>query len=1108
MFNQFIHKIMKKKLFIPALQVGIIKKILMIMKISALLNLVFALNVSATLYSQNTIFTLDTQNKTIKEVLKSIEAQSNFRFFYNDGFLDLDKTAAIQVKDLRVEEILDMLIASSNITYKVLENNLIVFTPKEAFQQFKVAGTVTDASSGEPLPGVNIVVFGTLQGVVSDANGKYSLEISDHNAVLVFSYIGFLTQRVNIAGNSIIDIKLAQDIQSLEEVVVVGYGVQKKVNLTGSVGSVGGEALVAGTPTNVISSLQGRLPGVNITQTSGTPGSEGLSILIRGVGTMNNSAPMIIVDGLESRMDNVSPSDIESISVLKDAAASAIYGTRAANGVILVTTKRGKANISEITYRTSIGWQRPTSLPDHLSSAEYAELYNEGNQNQGIPARYSAEDIDKYRSGIDPYNFPNTDWLDLLLTEPGFTQDHNIAFTGGNDITRYRASFEYFDQDGLIKYAGHKRYNLRINVDSKVKKWFTIGLNTALSRNIITYPTSPFSGGEEHFRQTNYIPPTISNKNEDGTWNRYTDGNPIAWIESGGLRKSNNSHLLGSVFGEFNIFKGLTLKNVVGFDFGIDDSKNHKKNIVYGNGTVQGPNSVIDDLYRSQNITLQSFLNYDRRFNKHGIKALLGVSRESSQVFFDQGFRQNFPSNDLGQLNAGSTTGMTNLGWANESKLGSHFGRINYDFDNRYLFEANLRRDASSKFARGNRVGWFPSVSAGWRISEEDFMQNISWISNLKLRGSWGQLGNHRIADYLYIQRITLGQNYTFGGTVADGAGIINATNKNITWETTTETDLGIDVDLFKNKILSVSADYYNRLTDNILIDVPVSMVFGLPAPTVNAGAMRNKGVELLMEHNYKLGELFYGITLNFAYNDNKVEKFANPSKGNTIRAEGVSWDSYYGYQVTGIYQTDADAQASAHVIGAPVGAGDLIFKDQNNDEVINGDDRIVLGNTIPKITFGSNINFKYRNFDLSAFFQGAAKVNRVLGGESFWPFDPENALSMHLDRTIVENGTVVKEGYYPRILTTQKHNQEMSSFSVLNSAYVRMKNVQLGYSIPESLLNKIKIAKARIYISGQNLLTITNFPSNFDPELSSSGAAWAYPQVKFYTFGAEITFK
>lgn len=1089
------------------------------MKLYAIIFLFLCLQVSTGVSAQNV--TISEKNTTMEKLFRHIEKQTGYVFFFDHKMIDKTPRLSVDLKNVPLEKALESILKNQPLSYSIVGKNIVikqkeevpVYLPARSLDQDsagRISGKVTD-DNGEPLPGASIVVKGTTVRTVTDAGGNYQLSGVPRNGTILFTFVGMMPQEFVAGGNAVMNIKLQRSTVGLDEVVAIGYGTQKKVNLTGAVGTVSGKDLIANVPTNTVAALQGRLPGVTITQPSGQPGDEGISILIRGIGTMNYAGPMILVDGLESRMDNVSPGDIESVSVLKDASSAAIYGSRAANGVILVTTKRGKNGVSEINYRGFAGWQATTNLPDHLPSHEYAELYNEGNRNQGLPPRYSNDDIAKYKSGVDPYNFPNTDWQDLLITESGATQDHNLSFSGGNNITSYRVSFEYFNQKGLIKGSTHKRYNARINLDSRVKEWLTVGTNISLSRNNVIYPISPFSGGEEFFRQINFIPPTVSNKNADGTWNRYTDGNPIAWVDAGGFRNGTNSHLLGSVFGELTLLKGLTLKGVAGVNYDLGDNKRHVKKIdYYSNGvhTEQGPNSVTDNITRQQTITLQSLLNYNRKFGKHAVKGLLGASREAYQFFTNEAFRKGFPSNDLDQLNGGSTEGMTNGGYAIESRLGSIFGRANYEFDNRYLLELNLRRDASSRFSRGYRVGWFPSLSAGWRVTEENFMQGVSWIDNLKLRGSWGQLGNNNIGDYSYFQRIKLGQNYNFGGAVADGAATAFASNAIISWEKTTELDLGFDLDLFRNKLFSISADYYDRYTDDILSSVPVSMIFGLPAPITNAGAMRNKGIELLLEHNHAIGAFQYSVALNGAFNENKVERYKNPSKGDMIYAEGEAWGSYYGFEAIGIYQTDAEAAASPHVEGAAVKAGDLIFKDQNKDGKVNGDDRIVLGNTIPKFTYGANINLGYKGFDLSAFFQGASKVNRVIGAESFWAFDPNNALRMHLDRTIVENGKVVKNGYYPRILITEKHNKEnLSSFSVLNASYLRLKTAQIGYTIPTALLKKAAITRARVYASGQNLLTFTKFPSSFDPELLSGSGNGTYPQVKFYTVGIDVTF-
>ncbi len=1087
------------------------KKMFLVMRNSLFIILISAIqSFAVTGYAQNTRLTLDMKNSTVKEVLQQIEQQSEFYFLYNSELIDVQRKVDLTVENATIDDILNQVFSDGKVDILVRDRHIVLTANGESAlqQNHKISGKVTDPS-GATLPGVSVVVKGTTNGVITDAYGKYSISNIPENATLQFSFVGMKMQEIAVGSKTIINVSLAEETVGIEEVVAVGYGTQKKVNLTGSVGAVNGENLVSSPATNVVSSLQGRLPGVTITQSSGEPGKENVSILIRGLGSMNDASPMVIVDGLESQMDNISPNDIESVSVLKDASAAAIYGSRAANGVILITTKRGKSGLSEITYNGSFGWQSATNLPKHLNSAQYAELYNEGLINEGQVARYSVDDISKYRSGVDPYNFPNTDWLGLLITESGFTQHHNLTFSGGNDKTSYRASFEYFDQNGLIKKSGRKRYNSRINVDSKIKEWFTLGFNTALTREDLSAPSSPYNYGTEFFRQANIFPPTIPNKNEDGTWHSFSGANPIAWLADGGLKTSNNSHFLGSTVGEVKLMKGLTLKGIIGVDYYLFDSKDHEQVVTYGDGSFQGPNSVTDNIGRSLTTTLQSLLNYEHKFDKHEVKALLGASREAYKNSENDAYRQGFPSNYIDQLDGGSTTGWRNSGNTTESRIGSLFGRINYDYNSKYLFEVNLRRDASSKFAPNSRVGWFPSMSAGWRMSQENFMKNVSWINSLKLRASWGQLGNDRIGDYMYVQRITLGQNYNFGGVPADGAATTVAATSNITWEKTTELNVGFDLDLFRNKLISVSADYYNRYTDNILATIPVSIVFGLSAPLVNAGAMSNKGVELQIEHKNKIGEIQYSVALNAAYNKNRVEKYQNPSKGDRIYAEGISWESYYGYQAVGIYKTDAEATASAHITGVEVKAGDLIYKDQNKDGKIDGEDRIVLGNSIPEVTYGSNLSVKYKSFDISAFFQGASKVYRSIGAESFWPFDPSDALTMHLDRTIVKNGQVVTLGHYPRTVVNETGNRVQSSFTVLDASYLRMKNIQLGYTLPESLLKAVKISKARIYVSGQNLLTFTHFPSGFDPEMGGGIYArpYTYPQVKFYTFGFDVTF-
>lgn len=993
--------------------------------------------------------------------------------------------------------------ASSNVDVSDPANKTIVTAISQ--QAKSISGFVTDVNS-QPVIGANVVVKGTTNGTITDLDGKYTLSVPN-GAVLQVSYIGYIPQEVSVGSGSTVNITLREDSQALDEVVVVGFGTQKKVNLTGSVSTIGSEDMQGMPATSVANLMQGKMPGVAITSTSGQPGKEGSSIRIRGIGTMNKSDPMILVDGLESSMDDVNPNDIENISVLKDAAAASIYGTRAANGVILITTKRGKEGKPTISYNGYVGFQEAIRKMKHLSSAQYAEMYNEGKLNEGLFPAYTAEDIEKYRNGSDPDNFPNTDWLDLLYKGSGLTHNHNISLSGGTEAARYAVSLAYYNQEGLLKNTSHDRYNVRINLDSKVSEWLKFGINSSMSRREILTPTCPYSNSMgQFFRQANRIPNTFVNRYSDGTWGRHIDGNPIAWMEAGGKATSRYSHLLGSVFGELTLMKGLTLKGIAGVDYNIDDGKTHIKEIKYGDGSVQGPNSVEDFLERKMTVTLQALLNYEKSFGQHTLKAMLGVSRESYNYNLTKAYRKNFPSNELPELNAGSTNGWSNEGEALEERIGSYFGRVNYDYAGRYLLEANLRIDGSSKFAQGNRWGTFPSFSAGWRISEEAFMEDVEWLSNLKLRASWGKLGNHRTDNYQYIAMIALGEKYNFNNVVADGAAQMKANNVDLTWETTSEMDFGLDADI-SNGLITAGVDYYDRYTDNILTDVPVSLLFGLDAPVSNAGAMRNRGVEVSLGHRYTIGKVEYGLTGFLAFNKNKVEKYLNPSKSDQIRMEGEAWDSFYGYECVGIFQSDDEAKSSP-THSAYSKAGDLKFKDQNSDGKIDAEDRVVLGNTIPNITYGFNLDLKYRDFDLSAMFQGVADVYRTVDRESMWGFiDGANAQEKHLDRTIVKDGLVVQEGHYPRTLISQSHNRVMSSFLAMNASYLRLKNLQLGYNLPKSVLSKIHLNRARIYVSGQNLLTFSKFPDDFDPEIKNGEGGYSYPQVAIYTFGLDITF-
>ncbi|MDN5213707.1 TonB-dependent receptor [Fulvivirgaceae bacterium BMA12] len=1049
---------------------------------------------------------IQVDNKNLAQVFSILESKTDFKFSYIPNNVPLKKRISLNHVNTNLYDILIDISRKSDIHIKRVNEQIVVVEKAGGIdhveeialpQQIEIQGRVTDMENGEGLPGVNVLLKGTLVGTITDTDGRYSIEVPETGGILVFSSVGYLSEEIAIDNRTTIDVALATDITSLEEIVVVGFGTQKKVNLTGAVATMNSENIEGRPVTNVSSALQGQMPGVTVIQSSGEPGQDAAAIRIRGIGTMNNSNPMILVDGIESSMNDINPNDIADISVLKDAASAAIYGTRAANGVILITTKRGVEGKPTFSYSGYAGWQSPTFKPDFLGSYEYAKLRNEGLINEGSTPQFSDEDLEKFRTGSDPDNFPDTDWIDLLYQGSGAIHSHDFSVSGGTEKSKYMISLGYLSQKAITKNTDFNRYNLRFNFDTKISNFFSVGLNTAASYRDISRPNG------DYFVYPHRTPPTIPVKFPDGSWNHYLNHNPIAILEEGGRHETQESHLISQVFGVFTLTEGLTVKGVAAVDFNFNDQSRHTKSFVWGDGTTSGNNALDNRIRRTRNITLQAFMNYDKSFGDHNLSLLAGTSQESFTEDYDRLARINLPNNELTEINAGSNEGMTTEGFGVESRLRSFFGRVNYSFMDKYLFETNLRYDGSSKFANGNRWGLFPSVSAGWRISEEAFMSDISWMSHLKIRASWGKLGNHRIGDYEFIPKIAIGNNYAFFGAVADGVAQTEATNEDLTWETNTTYDIGIDMELFEGKI-QLSADYYNRLTEDILTPVPVSSIFGLPAPLVNAGSMRNKGVEFVLGTSNVKGDFSYDISFNIGFNTNNVVKYDQPDKSrDRLREEGSPWNAYYGYEVIGFFQTDEEVLNDPKVTGAPIQPGDLKFKDQNNDGVIDADDRVVLGSDIPGTSYGINLNFGYKNFDLTVFGVGAADVSGLLNDQVEFPFvNGAKAQRRHLDRWTPET----PNARYPITHIDQWHNYETSSFNVRNASYFRIKNLQIGYNFPQQMLESMKITKLRVYVSGENVLTFSGWSDDFDPE--SPDGAWSnYTPVQTFTGGVSVNF-
>ncbi|WP_339654483.1 TonB-dependent receptor [uncultured Salegentibacter sp.] len=993
---------------------------------------------------------------------------------------------------------------------KLLLTFIVVFLPYIMLGQetIEITGTVTDNSMS--LPGVNIVEKGTNNGTMTDFDGNYTIQ-TPSNAVLVISYMGYATKEIEVNGKTNIDIVLEQDAAALDEVVVVGFGTQKKVNLTGSVASVDGDMLEDRPMTSVSAGLSGLLPGVSVNQSSGMPGNDGGTIRIRGTGTLNQASPMVVIDGVEGSLNDVQPNDIANISVLKDAASAAIYGSKAANGVILITTKTGKTGEPSVRLTSNFGWQSATRLPDYLGSYDYAVLYNEALTNSGKAPKFDENDLELFQNGSAPYSHPNTDWQDLLYQGSGFVTTNNLGISGGTEYTKYRASLNYQKQDGIIKHTGKDEYNARVNLTITPKKWLTTNLNLSYTQMDREQPNNTYVGGglDQIIRQTNRIAPWIPYKNEDGSYGTISDGNPISWIDMGPQINYNRKTFVGIGSIQADLFEGFNVKALMSHRNVEEDNSEMNKEIQYNENKYHGPTKLTEDLRTTTRNTLDLTANYNKTFeNVHNVGALVGYHAESYNFKRTTAYRENFPSNELPNLDAGSTNGMKNTGYTRELNMTSWFGRLNYDYQGRYLFEANLRADASSRFAEDNRVGVFPSFSAGWRISDENFFEGIkSTVNNLKLRGSWGQLGNQDALNDYYptVPTLGLGIDYPFNSEINSGAAIANAKNAALIWEKTTSYGLGIDARLLYK--LNVTIDIYKKLTEGIIMQVPAPNEFALNNFYDNVGKLDNKGIEVSLDYTETFGEIDFGFGGNVAYNKNELVELAGT---NEIRKLGESLDSWYGYKTDGLHQNqeDIDAYPTNTLYPGQIQPGDLRYVDITNDGKVDANDRVLLGNSTPTLNFGANLSLAYKNFDLLAIFQGATD------GYGYMDFDAIGAVNgdgqkpsaMWLNRWTPENTNTNVPRLIDAINGPSMPQNSTTSYWLRSTDYLRMKNLQLGYNIPTNVLDGWNISKLRVYYTAQNLFTITNYLKGWDPE-APSGRGSGYPVVMTNSIGFNLTF-
>lgn len=988
-------------------------------------------------------------------------------------------------------------------------------------------GLVKDAT-GESVIGASVVVKGTTNGTITDFDGNFSLDGIKKGDVIVISYVGYQTQEIKWNGSPL-NVILKEDSKTLSEVVVVGYGTQKKANLSGSVAMVDSKELENRPIQNVSSGLQGLMPGVAITGTNGAPGQDAGKIRVRGIGTLNEAGPYILVDGIETgTLSAVDPNDIESISVLKDAASAAIYGSKAANGVVLITTKRGKTGQTKISYSGYLSFQNATNMIERMGSYEYASLLNQALEAEGMSKRFNDTELQKFKDGNDPL-YPDTDWYDLAY-KTGVQHRHNVNINGGSENVKYMASLGYLNQTGILPNAGREQFNARTNLDMKINKRLSARMNLSFIKNDYSDASSAYYGGssDQIIRQLNLIAPWIVARYDDGTWGTISDGSPIAWLDSGMKVNRDNYNFSGMAAVDYEIFDGLKLTLQGAYVNNLQNYNYFQKYIKYNENKESDPSQLDERFYKWDRTNYDALLNYNKNFGKHNIKGLLGWHTEKYNYKYQKAVRKKFPNNELTDMNAGDASTQSNEGYTAELAMISWFARINYDFAGKYLLEANIRADASSRFAEGHRWGYFPSFSGAWRISEEAFMESAkdSWLSGLKIRASWGQLGNQDALSgsnndyYPALNTYNLDSKYAFGGSLNSGYYQRKYRLETISWEKASTWGVGVDFTLF-NK-LNGSLDYYNRKTTGIIMDVTVPKEFALDAYKDNVGSMKNSGIEINLSYNTKIGQVDFGIAGNFSYNKNEIldlgggdpNKYLDATDGYSQRNKvGEAMNSYYIYRADGFFNSQEEADAYTAKYGNPFGktfkAGDLRYVDTNKDGKLTADDREYCGSSDPKIIYGFNINAGWKGIDLSLMFNGAAGVKRLFDGyEVYGNFsgDAAHPATIWRDAWTPDN----HDASMPRIFydtnSASSSRSVQSDFWLQDTSYLRLKNLQLGYTLPKGWLNSVGVENIRIYYSVENLLTFDKMKINIDPE-STSQRLSSYPLLRTHAFGVNVTF-
>lgn len=1112
-------------------------------KLIAIILFFSALLSAAPLYGQISVTFKDVP---LMEALSTLENKSEYSFFYSNMLPDKDARVSIDARDKSIEFILDNIFSNLSISYEINGHQIVLREDKKEDKNtsYKASGVVID-SAGEPVIGAGVVIEGSTNGTITDVDGRWELVVPSTTTKIVISSLGYKEQVVAAGSASARTVTLHEDSQMLQETVVVGYGVQKKVNLTGAVAMVNSEEMNARPISSVASGLQGLLPGVTVVNSSSQPGQANTTIRVRGVGTIGNSNPLILIDGIEGDISSINPEDIESVSVLKDAASSAIYGARAANGVLLVTTKKlaaGKDAVTKINFSAYAGIQTPTRLPEMCDAIEFMTLDNEARKNVDTADAWLPEDFDKVRNNTDPNYFGNTDWIGQVIKKVAPQQNYSLSLNGTLGNSGYMLSYRYFDQSGLTvgNSTGETRHNLRFKINTKLIDRVTLSSNLGYTTTKVISPVSSLTSGGGAIYTAMRIAPNVPVRYTDGTW-AYGGGNtnPVAILRDGGRAKTDADELSIMEVVKVDILKGWDVSatyNVTSYN-GLKDIL--KKTITFNNPedgstySYQSPNSIknIDYRHNQQTFILQT--NFDLNFGKHNVSGVVGMSQEwyTSRSF--EASRTKLITEQDPTLNLGDPQTMSNASTYSSWAIRSGFGRVSYNWNERYLLEGNLRYDLSSRFHKSNRSGLFPSVSAGWRISEENFMAATrTYLDNLKIRASWGMLGNQYVgsSNYPYLSVL---QAYTSGISMIGAnatTGYVQSTlsNPNLSWEKIKMLDLGFDLAMFSNR-LTFSFDWYNKDTDGILLKLNYPAQLGAKPSEQNAGKVNNKGWEMDLNWRSQAGEFMYGIGFNLSDVKNKIVDLGGNApdlSGNQIRMVGYPIDAFYGYIADGL-MTPEDFKINnpeTHtynlpnipvILGNRYQPGDIKYKDLSGPEGVPDGritpeyDRTVLGSSIPRYTYSVRGNLGWRGIDFSFVLQGVGKCSGYLEGSARHALQDMAAYpqKVHLERYNVVTNPNPKASY-PRLTYNTGFNQNtFSTFWLEDASYLRVKNVQLGYTFPEKWMKKARIYNFRVYASADNLFTFSKFFYAYDPETPVSKGGY-YPLVKTVVIGVNLTFK